>query len=159
MQHSSESVKNDNNSGAIRGESSYPREFRNRDHTLLVLLMVGALAAVFLWAMNTPSSLSVKLMPLTPIIAIMMVLSKSKKLVFVLLPNSIEIGGDVSISYDKIQKVKLWSGYAVIVYTDSSGEEKETAIMFGDLALSKEAKPALRAWLNEHNLQSLVTEK
>lgn len=90
-----------------------------------------------------------------------LVLTKSKKLVFVLLPEGIEVDGDLLIPYDKISKVKLQKNKAVISYADSSEKEGKAAIIFSDLdkLARSEAKPALIEWLHEHNLQTLITEK
>lgn len=164
MKQISESAKHENNFNIEEQRSLYPREFRNRDLKPYMFVGVAVVTIILLWARSVLSdsgfrSVLVKSAIILPVF--IMVLTRSKKLVFVLLPDSIEIDGLFSISFDKIHKVKLHKNKAVISYTDSLEKEGKATIIFSDLnkPTRNEAKPALIQWLHEHNLQSLITEK
>lgn len=159
----SESAKNDNGLSMAGEHSLYPREFRNRDFKLLLFLFVSAVAIILLWAYEAMPYYSFRNIILSRFWIVLpvpiMVLSKSNKKVFTLLPDSIEIGNYILISCDNIQKIKLTKSLAVIFYNDSFGKEKKADIDFSELSSHDEARSALLTWFHEHGLQSRITEK
>lgn len=164
MEQPLKSAKNEHNLDMSGQLSPYPREFRNRDLKPILLVFAVIMTIILLWARSalSDSAFHNVLMKCAIVLpAVIIVVTRSKKLVFVLLPDSIEIGGAFLISCDKIHKVKLHKHRAVISYADSSEKEKKATIVFSDLdkPTRAEAKPALIQWLGEHNLQSLITGK
>lgn len=165
MEQTSEpAAKRENNISATGQHSLYPREFRNRNLKTYMFIFVAAVAILLLWARSILSDSAFRSVLLKSAIILpapVIVFSRSEKLVFVLQPDSIEVGGDTLISFDKILKVKLHKNMAVISYNDSLAKEQKATIIFSDLSKPSrnEAKSALVQWLNEHNLQALINGK
>lgn len=164
MEPASGTKPKENSQNTAEQHSSYPREFRNRDLKTYMFIFIAVVTILFLWARSvlSDSAFNKFLMKSALMLPVLiMVFTRSGKLVFVLLPDSIEIGGAISITGDKILKVKLHKNMAVISYNDSLAKEQKATIIFSDLSKPSrnEAKSALIQWLNEHNLQELVSGK
>lgn len=163
MEQTSQPEKNGSNLSMAEKRGLYPREFRNRNLKPHMLIFAAVVTVILLWARTVlPNSAFHNVLLKSAIIlpVFIMILTRSEKLVFVLLPDSIEVDGAVLISFDKIHKVKLHKNKAVISYTDSLEKDKKATIIFSDLSKPSrnEAKPALIQWLHEHDLQALITE-